>query len=672
MVLLIDEVDVFLGKEFYGQVYNPSFYLKGDEINELLRTIWKGKTLSLKQIKATSAFISCTNKYSNWKFVIEEAVKDMIVALKDFGSSTYDVYKDKIVYLYGESMVENITLGYDTVWSYFKENENGRISNESLKSNIGILVNCGTFSYAEMPHDFSYIAGVSGTLKTLAEPERKILSKVYHINKMTYLPSVFDNVTRDFDRDPEKHISYEEEEEQYEMKLRGQIDLMKNAKRAILVFFESIPKLEKFLNCTFFEDFRKSPDVQIINEKVSAEERELFIKRAAGEGKITLLTRTFGRGTDFECRQPTVLANGGIHVLQTFFSEEASEEYQIKGRSARQGDPGSFQILVHAPAIEWVLGSKWKEELAKPKLLLYKTLNHLRNKIYDTTCEGRFVGIDQVKKHHDASKKFMQAILNNDVGYIKSFVGDRNKGASINENSSRTILLMDATGSMSSLLNAVKDTVCKMFELVSLTLKEKGLAEDCFQLQCVVYRDYDCRENILQSSAWETKPINLRQFMEKVSASGGGDYEEAIEIGLLHAVKESKKQEGISQVLLIADAPAKEPHQIRQYRDLYGGEEYWLEKYGPATYYQNELAHLISEKIPVHTFYLENGCKPNLEKIATSTKGTCRYLNIRKPDGVKELTCFVTEEVLRTSGGSAAEGEQLVNLFKTKISKSFL
>ena len=62
-------------------------------------------------------------------------------------------------------------------------------------------------------------------------------------------------------------------------------------------------------------------DVQIITEKVSVKERELCIKRAATVGKVTLLTRTFGRGTDFICRNQQLLLNGGIHVLQTFFQK---------------------------------------------------------------------------------------------------------------------------------------------------------------------------------------------------------------------------------------------------------------------------------------------------------------------------------------------------------------
>ncbi len=41
-----------------------------------------------------------------------------------------------------------------------------------------------------------------------------------------------------------------------------------------------------------------------------------------------------------------MISNGGIHVLTTFLSEEISEEIQIKGRTARQGEKGSFSMVL--------------------------------------------------------------------------------------------------------------------------------------------------------------------------------------------------------------------------------------------------------------------------------------------------------------------------------------
>ncbi|CAF3372847.1 unnamed protein product [Rotaria socialis] len=124
---------------------------------------------------------------------------------------------------------------------------------------------------------------------------------------------------------------------------------------------------------------------------------------------------------------------------------------------------------------------------------------------------------------------YRMILLDKDLEWVLGTIFER---ANLVTASSRTVLLMDATGSMSSLLSAAKETVCTMFERAASILSEKGLPNDAFQMQFVVYRDYDCKsEGILQSSSWETKPI---------AAMGGGDYEDAIEVGLWYAVQESE------------------------------------------------------------------------------------------------------------------------------------
>ncbi|CAF4926654.1 unnamed protein product, partial [Rotaria sp. Silwood1] len=172
-VLLIDEVDVFLSEKFYGGMYTPSLILKDPYIKELLDSLWKNRDIrSLNGVKALPAYEACASRYSNWISLFDEAIKDMLATLRSFKPSTYMRKNDRIVYVEGESVTDNVILGYDTIWAYYHENKNGNISSSSLEDNVGIIVNCGTFSYAEMPYEFSYIAGVSGTLKTLAESEK--------------------------------------------------------------------------------------------------------------------------------------------------------------------------------------------------------------------------------------------------------------------------------------------------------------------------------------------------------------------------------------------------------------------------------------------------------------------------------------------------------------------
>ncbi|CAF4940854.1 unnamed protein product, partial [Rotaria sp. Silwood2] len=135
--------------------------------------------------------------------------------------------------------------GYDTVWAYYYEHQKGNISQNSLETNVGIIIHCGTFSYFEMPLDFAFIVGVTGTLKTLATREKTILQEVYGVQKTTYMPSVFGSGNHTFDERTDVEVVTESE---YFMRIRGEIDAICNASRAILVFFESEIKLMKFYN----------------------------------------------------------------------------------------------------------------------------------------------------------------------------------------------------------------------------------------------------------------------------------------------------------------------------------------------------------------------------------------------------------------------------------------
>jgi len=618
----------------------------------------------LNDIKALREYRTCTEVFSHWAFLIDEAIKDLVVALRSYKSSTYRVQNNKIVYVDGMSIVDNVIRGYDTIWAYYHEHNEGEISSDSLEYNAGIIINCGAFSYAEMPHDFFYITGVTGTLKTLADTEKKILTDVYTVKKNTYMPSAFGNCKRLYNSNTDVRVVSEAE---YYTLILEEISTMRNARRAILVFFESEEKLKKFYSSS--DSLSKDPNIQIITETVAVKDRQILIRRAATIEKVTLLTKTFGRGTDFICNNQQLLANGGVHVLQTFFSEELSEEYQIMGRGARQGDQGSYRMILLDKDLEWLLGSSWMTELNNIRGELYKHLNAARNAIFQTKCNSKGVGIAQRRKEHEASKEFMKALNNDNIEKVKEFLKQQNRGVNILDTLSRTMLLMDATGSMSSLLSAVKETVCTMFERAADVLNENGMSNVAFQMQFVVYRDYDCmEEGILQSSSWETKPTNLRNFLEPIIATGGGDYEEAIEIGLWYA---AQNMNGLSQVILIGDAPAKERPAIQRDRKAYGGESYWSKtKFSTQTYYLDELRTLRDQNILVHTFYLANGARNNFQNIATPRVGRCQSLDIKSAKGVETLTNCITEEILRNAAGK--DGDAAVELYRRRYVVGYL
>ncbi|CAF3372385.1 unnamed protein product [Rotaria sp. Silwood1] len=347
-ILLIDEVDVFFSQDFYGNVYAPSASLQDPTITSLINHIWKQRkpNFNLNHVTHTDEYKACCNRFPTWVPLILEAVKDIIYDLHNFEAHDYVVKDDKIGYKEQDTIVYNVVYGYKTLFAYYCEHEKGQITSKSLEEKISISIKCGSFSYAEIPLQFNYIMGVTGTLETLSESEKQIIQNVYKIEKNTYTPSVFGANNLIFRVKDDIRI---ENSDDYFNVIKKEIDdrlvgRKSSEKRAVLVFFESKQKLKEFYESKALETIKQS--VAYLTEEASSEEKEATIKRATTSGQITLFVRTFGRGTDFICYDRNVATNGGTHVIQTFLSEECSEEKQIKGRTARQGDYGSYSMIL--------------------------------------------------------------------------------------------------------------------------------------------------------------------------------------------------------------------------------------------------------------------------------------------------------------------------------------
>lgn len=70
----------------------------------------------------------------------------------------------------------------------------------------------------------------------------------------------------------------------------------------------------------------------------------IFAKELVG-GDVVIATNLAGRGADFKVSDQ-VKADGGLFVVQTFLPENSRVEAQAFGRTARQGSPGSAQLIV--------------------------------------------------------------------------------------------------------------------------------------------------------------------------------------------------------------------------------------------------------------------------------------------------------------------------------------
>ena len=82
----------------------------------------------------------------------------------------------------------------------------------------------------------------------------------------------------------------------------------------------------------------------VLNAKYHEQEAEI-ISRAGQRGSVTIATNMAGRGTDIKLGSG-VPALGGLHVIGTERHEARRIDRQLRGRCARQGDPGSSHFFI--------------------------------------------------------------------------------------------------------------------------------------------------------------------------------------------------------------------------------------------------------------------------------------------------------------------------------------
>ncbi|MEE0900019.1 MAG: SEC-C metal-binding domain-containing protein, partial [Bacteroidales bacterium] len=83
---------------------------------------------------------------------------------------------------------------------------------------------------------------------------------------------------------------------------------------------------------------------QVLNAKLHKKEADI-VAQAGRAGAVTIATNMAGRGTDIKL-QEGVKEAGGLAIIGTERHESRRVDRQLRGRSGRQGDPGSSQFFV--------------------------------------------------------------------------------------------------------------------------------------------------------------------------------------------------------------------------------------------------------------------------------------------------------------------------------------
>tara|TARA_B100000575_G_scaffold81110_1_gene63758 strand:- start:90 stop:3347 length:3258 start_codon:yes stop_codon:yes gene_type:complete len=140
-------------------------------------------------------------------------------------------------------------------------------------------------------------------------------------------------------RDDKNDLVYKTNKEKYNAIVDEIIDLNKK-NRPVLVGTTSVEISELISRVLKRSNIRHN----VLNAKLHKQEADIVAE--AGESKsVTIATNMAGRGTDIKLAEG-VKESGGLAILGTERHDSRRVDRQLRGRSGRQGDPGSSQFFV--------------------------------------------------------------------------------------------------------------------------------------------------------------------------------------------------------------------------------------------------------------------------------------------------------------------------------------
>jgi len=176
---------------------------------------------------------------------------------------------------------------------------------------------------------YKKLSGMTGTAKT----EEEEFIHIYN------LPVVVIPPNKKLIRNNCTDVIYRTEREKFRAVIKEIVEVHKMG-RSILVGTVSIDKSETLSKLLKKENIEHN----VLNAK--NHEREAEIITQAGQGRnVTISTNMAGRGTDIVLGEG-VAKLGGLHVIGTERHESRRIDNQLRGRSGRQGDPGSSRFFL--------------------------------------------------------------------------------------------------------------------------------------------------------------------------------------------------------------------------------------------------------------------------------------------------------------------------------------
>ena len=176
---------------------------------------------------------------------------------------------------------------------------------------------------------YDKLAGMTGTAETEAEE----LGSIYGLD-VTVVPT-----HRDIIRDDREDLVYKSKREKYNAAI-DEISECHHRGQPVLVGTISVEISELLARMLK----RNNIPHNVLNAKQHQSEAEI-VARAGQRGAVTIATNMAGRGTDIKLGEG-IKELGGLHIIGTERHESRRIDLQLRGRSGRQGDPGSSRFYL--------------------------------------------------------------------------------------------------------------------------------------------------------------------------------------------------------------------------------------------------------------------------------------------------------------------------------------
>ena len=212
-----------------------------------------------------------------------------------------------------------------------KENLEVQVENQTLAS----------ITYQNYFRAYKKLSGMTGTAKTEADE----FFDIYKL-EVVEIPTNMNMIRNDYEDEIYRTLN-----EKYNAIIKL-IESCREKQQPCLVGTVSIEKSEEISRLLK----KKQIPHEVLNAKNHLKEAEI-VANAGKPGQVTIATNMAGRGTDiklggqdsssnFETNKRASLDSGGLYIIGTERHESRRIDNQLRGRSGRQGDPGSSKFFL--------------------------------------------------------------------------------------------------------------------------------------------------------------------------------------------------------------------------------------------------------------------------------------------------------------------------------------